>query len=267
MKPDGIVHKKLFTDVSVRKAIAMLVPYEQINKVVYMNNYKRQAGPVCRHKQSFNSSLHPITYNFNDAVNLLKNAGWKDSDADGILDKIVDGVKTNFEFALNIYANIPDWQDFALLMQGEMKKAGIIVTINPLEVQLFLQNAHAHDFDMLLGVWSTSVTPEDYTQIWHSQSWTDNGDNYGGFGNAASDALIDSIKFTLDDLERNEMEKRFQQIVFEEQPYIFLFNSQRRIAVHKRFGNCELFFEKPGILLNNLKLLSSGTTVKTEVNP
>jgi len=266
-KPDGVKNKKLFNDVKVRKAMCMLVPYEQINKVVYMGQYKRQEGPVCHYKKEFNKDLKATEYNFNEAVKLLANAGWKDTDADGVLDKTIDGVKTPFEFSLNVYAGIPDWQDFALLMAGEMKKAGIVVNVTPLDVPTVLEKAHTHNFDMMLSVWTTSVAPEDYTQIWHSQSWTDNGDNYSGFGTPESDALIDSMKYEMDDAKRIAMDGRFQQMVVNEYPYIFMFNSQRRVAVHKRFGNCEMFFEKPGILLNNLKLLPEGATVKDAVNP
>ena len=52
------------------------------------------------------------------------------------------------------------------------------------------------------------------------------------------------------------MSQKLQTLIYNEQPYIFLFAPQRRIAVHKRFGNQEYYFERPGLLLNNLKLLS-----------
>ena len=152
-------------------------------------------------------------------------------------------------------------------MACEMKKAGIIVNVNPLDVPTLLDKARTHNFDMMLSVWTTSVAPEDYTQIWHSQSWTDNGDNYSGYGTPESDALIDSMKYEMDDTKRIAMDNRFQQMVVNEYPYIFMFNSQRRVAIHKRFGNCEMFFEKPGILLNNLKLLQGSALAKDAVNP
>lgn len=109
---------------------------------------------------------------------------------------------------------------------------------------------------MLMSVWTTNVSPDDFTQLWHSSSWSENGDNYSGFGNSTSDALIDSIKFTIDDSLRTAMDKRFQKMVVDDVAYVFLFNSQRRIAVHKRFGNVNLYFEKPGLLLNTFRLLS-----------
>jgi ABC-type transport system substrate-binding protein len=257
MKPDGKKHKKLFDDLLVRQAFSMLVPYDQINQVVYMNQYKRQEGPVCRYKNSFNKTLQASTYDLNAAITILNKAGWTDTDKDGILDKMTDGQKINFEFDLNIYAGIPDWQDFALLMASEFKKAGIVAHVVSLDVSTLMEKARSHDFDMFLSVWTTAAGPEDYSQIWHSSSWNSYGDNYSGFGDATSDALIDSIKFTLNDSARIKLEWRLQQMIVDAHPYLFMFNSQRRVALHKRFGNCEIFFEKPGLLLNNLKLLQT----------
>jgi peptide/nickel transport system substrate-binding protein len=117
---------------------------------------------------------------------------------------------------------------------------------------------------MMLAATSGTYTSEDFTQIWHSSSWSSKGSNYSGFGNAASDALIDSIKYTLDDEQRGKMAKRLQAILYDEQPFIFLFASLRRNVIHKRFGNQDIYFERPGMMLSDLKLLStSGATAKT----
>ncbi|HQO87007.1 MAG TPA: ABC transporter substrate-binding protein, partial [Bacteroidia bacterium] len=198
----------------------------------------------------------PILQNYSEATKLLADAGWKDSDNDGVLDKMIGGIKEDFKFDMNIYAGIPDWNDLSLMLAAELKKAGIVMTIVPLEVPVFLEKARTHDFDMLMSVWTTNVSPDDFTQLWHTSSWSENGDNYSGFGNNTSDALIDSIKYTVDDSLRTAMDKRFQKMVVDDMAYIFLFNSQRRIAVHKRFGNVNLYFEKPGLLLNTFRLLS-----------
>ncbi len=128
------------------------------------------------------------------------------------------------------------------------------MSIVPLDVAVFLDRARNHDFDMLMSVWSTSAAPEDFTQLWHSESWKQHGDNYSGFGNSLSDQLIDSIKYTIDDSLRTILDQRFQQMVVDDMPYAFLFNSQRRVAVHKRFNHINLYYEKPGLLLHTLRL-------------
>ncbi|MFM7822444.1 MAG: hypothetical protein ACKPB3_01570, partial [Bacteroidota bacterium] len=111
-----------------------------------------------------------------------------------------------------------------------------------------------HDFDMFLGSISQSAAPEDFTQLWHTGSWITNGSNYTGFGNKESDKLIDTLK-TIADLEtRIPFSRQLQRMVYEEQPMVFLFCSTRRNVIHKRFGNAEMYFERPGIQLNQLKL-------------
>jgi ABC-type transport system substrate-binding protein len=61
----------------------------------------------------------------------------------------------------------------------------------------------------------------------------------------------------MDDGKRASLVKKFQQIVYDEQPYVFMFSSLRRNVIHKRFGNQEMYFERPGNWITNLKLLSN----------
>lgn len=257
-KPDGIKHKSFFTDAKVRRALAHLVPVDDINKVVNKNINSRSVGPVSPLKKEYNTELKPIDFNIEKAKQLLSEAGWKDTDNDQLLDKVIDGKKTQFVFAMHYMTATPSWGDMAKLISEAMMKAGIKAEITPLEFNVHYDKARNHDFDVMLAAWAGSSIPDDFTQIWHTSSWASKGSNYAGFGNAQSDALIDSIKIELNDEKRHEMVKRFQKIVYDDQPYVFLFSGKRRIAVHKRFGNQEYYFEKPGLLLNNLRILGSG---------
>jgi peptide/nickel transport system substrate-binding protein len=112
----------------------------------------------------------------------------------------------------------------------------------------------------MLASWAGSSVPEDFTQIWHSSSWASKGSNFSGFGNAKSDALIDSIKYTLDPALRHPMVKELQAMIYDEQPYVFMYAANRRNVIHKRFGNAHMYFERPGILINNWKLLAGAAS-------
>ncbi|HET6226302.1 MAG TPA: ABC transporter substrate-binding protein, partial [Bacteroidia bacterium] len=263
-KPDGVKHKKFFTDKRVRRAIAMLTPVNQINKVLNNSRNSRIVGPVSPFKPEYNTDLKLIDLDIEGAKKLLDEAGWKDTDGDNIRDKIIDGVKVKFEFNLNYMTSTVDWKNMALMMAEQMYKAGVKAIPTPLDFAVHYVKARSHNFDMMLAANAGTFTSEDYTQNWHSSSWLNKGSNYSGFGNAESDALIDSIKYTLDDEKRNKMAKRFQAMLYDEQPYVFLLASQRRIVIHKRFGNQEMYFERPGLMLGSLKLLtgSSGETSK-----
>ncbi|MEP7170430.1 MAG: ABC transporter substrate-binding protein [Bacteroidota bacterium] len=262
MKPDGIKHQKIFTDKNVRHAIALSVPIEDMNRILNKGKNKRAMGPVSFLKPDFNTNIKPLPYDLEQAKKLLADAGWKDTDGDNILDKTIEGKKIKMEFNLNYMMTSVEWKDMATMIADALGKINIKVNLIPLDFPVFFSSERTHDFDMALSSWGQSSTPEDFSQVWHTSSWTNFGSNFTGFGNSETDALIDSVKSTMNDSLRNEMSKRFQQIVYDEQPYIFLFASLRRNIIHKRFGNEELYFERPGVMLNNLKLLpSSGVTV------
>jgi len=254
MKPDGKKHKKLFSDVTVRKAMALLTPYDQINKTLYENHNKRMVGPISPNKADFNQELKAINYNPEQAKALLKEAGWADTDNDQVLDKLIDGEKVKFEFNINFIVGSKVWEDLAKQLAESMSKAGIYAMLNPVDYNGFVGSATGHDFDMCIGAWQSSAPPEDFSQLWHSSSWANNGLNFTGFGDAQSDALIDSINGSVNDQQRSRLSKQFQKIVYDEQPYIFMFTQTRRVIASKKWSNLEIYTEYPGVLLNTLKL-------------
>jgi len=255
MKPD-LKRQKLFTDKRVRRAMALLTPLDEINKVLNHGINKRIVGPVSPNKKEYNNDLKLLPLDVEQAKKLLDEAGWKDTDGDNIRDKIIDGKKVQFIFELS-YPNVAvEYTNAVQMIADAMYKAGIKMIPSPLDPATHRKNLNVHNFDMIMTGWQQNYAPEDYTQIWHTKSWASNGSNFGGFGTPESDALIDSIKYTIDPDKYIPMVRRLQEIIYDEQPYIFTFASMKRVIVHKRFGNCEIYFDRPGILLNNLKLLA-----------
>lgn len=254
MQPDGKKRKKIFSDVLTRRAMAMLTPYDQINKIVYENNVKRTAGPVSPDKQDANAALKAIACDVEKAKALLADAGWADTDNDDILDKMIDGENVKLEFDINFMNTQKQWEDMAKQVAESMQQAKVFAHLNPLDYNTFVNSCLQHDFDMSIGAWQGSAQPEDFSQLWSTASWKNNGLNFSGFGNAQSDALIDSINVCLDDSKRMALSKRFQKMVYDEQPYIFMFVQTRRIVLNRKWGNPDVYAEYPGVLLNTLKL-------------
>ena len=125
-----------------------------------------------------------------------------------------------------------------------------------MELKLFIEKAKSHDFDMMLGSWAGGSFSEDFTQLWHTNNWTNHGSNYCGFGNSKSDALIDSIRLEINLPRRDSLSRLLQTMVYEDQPYVFLYTSMRRNIIHRRFANRMIFADRPGTLINPLRLLS-----------
>lgn len=254
MKPDGKTHKPLFSDILVRRAMAMLIPYDQINKIIFDNQCKRMVGPTSPLKKEFNTTLKAIEYNIEKAQQLLNQAGWADTDNDQILDKVINGEKVKFQFSINFLNSQKQFENIVKQINESFRKVNIQADLNSLDYNGFISKSLSHDFDMSIGSWQTRPSPDDFSQIWNTSSWTNNGFNFTGFGSAKSDALIDSVNSCADEEKRIGLSKRFQQMVYDEQPYIFMFCSIRRVIVSKKWDNLEIYTDYPGVLLNTLSI-------------
>lgn len=238
--------KPQLADKKVRQALAHLIDVDKQIKIIKYGQAQRVVGPIHPSKKSeYNSDIVAFDYNPEKAKQMLTDAGWKDTDGDGVLDKVVNGqkVQMNLEFTYN--SGNDERKSTALLMQEDARKVGININVVAQDWSVYLENLKNHKFDVFFGAWVQAPVPNDHKQIFHSESYND-GSNYTGFGSAASDALIDSIRVELDESKRAAMNKRFQVMLHEESPYIFMYAPTERIAIHKRFTNAEPSMMRPG---------------------
>ncbi len=266
MRPDEKNRSVALKDLSVRKSLALITPVDDIIKVVNKGVNKRVSGPVTFMKPSCNSSLPLLPYDLAAANALLDQAGWKMDIKKGLRYKEENGKIHWLELELLYMSAVPEWREMALMISESMQRAGIKLYLSAVDLNVWLEKGTGHDFDMIMGSWNSSALPEDYSQLWSVKSWKNLGLNFTGFGNDESDRLIDSISVTMNDSVRNAMEFRLQQLIYEEQPYVFLYGLVRRTAVHRRFNHAELYAERPGILYNLLKV-NSLAGVKAMANP
>ena len=253
MKPDGIKHKKFFTDKKVRRAMAYLTPVDKIIDVVLYGEALRQTSNVSPLKKTYNDTLKEIPLDIEKAKQLLDESGWIDTDGDNIRDKIIDGIKTPFSFRFS-YMKSPVTTQIVLMIQETMKKAGVDIIPNPMDFSLFYDRAKKHEFDAMLGGWASSASYSDPMQLWHTSSWVTKGSNFCGFGDAESDALINLANTSIDPEKHRNASWKLQARIYDEQPYIFLFASKQKVAIHKRFDNANMYIERPAVILNNFEL-------------
>ena len=253
MKPDGIKHKPFFVDQRVRRAMAYMTPVDEIIEVMAHGKAGRQASNISALKKTYNDTLELIPLDIEKAKELLTEAGWVDTDGDNIRDKIIDGVKTPFRFKLN-YMSSPITKEIVLMIKESMYKAGVIAELRPMDFSIFYKNAYEHNFEAMLGGWGGSASYSNPHQLWHTSSWLNKGSNFCGFGDAESDALIKEANETLDPEIHNNALLKLQARIYQDQPYVFLYSTQRKFAIHKRFENRGMFYERPGVMLQNLKL-------------
>ena len=256
MKPDGIKRKPYFTDQKVRRAMAYLVPVEEIIEVMVHGKASRQAAQLSPLKSTYNDTLKLIPLDIEKAKELLTEAGWIDTDGDNIRDKMINGISVPFNFELS-YMSSATTKEIVLMIKESMYKAGILAKPTPMDFTLFYKNAMDHNFDGMMGGWGSSASYSNPMQLWHTSSWANKGSNFCGFGDAESDALIEEANLTLDpEVHKNALLK-LQAKIYQEQPYVFTYSSMRKFAIHKRFKNREMFYERPGVMIQNFELKSA----------
>jgi len=233
-------------DKRVRRAIAHLVNTDEIIDVLLYGLGEPVTGPIHPSKSYYNKSLKRIEYDVEKAVALLKEAGWEDTDNNGIEDKMVDGQKMEMKLKYTTNAGREHRKNIGILLKENAKRAGIEVEVEILEWTVFLEKNKRREFDMKCLGWVQSPTPDDLKQIWHTSSDSPDGSNQVGFGNEESDRIIDQIRVTIDEGERAKLYTRMQELIYEDQPYVFLMSPRERIAIHNRFENADTYVARPG---------------------
>jgi peptide/nickel transport system substrate-binding protein len=229
------MRRPLFEDKRVRHALTMLLDRETILREVFYGLGIVVSGPEFSGSPEYDASVKPIPFDPNAAQALLTEAGWKDSDNDGILDK--NGVK--FEFGYIIPSGNHEYEVLATVYQEQLKKAGIQMTVLQREWGSLIESLTKRAFDAITLQWAIPIDSEPY-QVWHS-SQADAGSNYPGFKNAEADKLMEDIRLEFDRSKRIPMFHKFHQIVADEQPYTFIFNIYTLGALDKRFRNVYVY--------------------------
>jgi peptide/nickel transport system substrate-binding protein len=253
LRPDGINHKPIFDDKRVRRAFAYATPVEEIIEAFYQGQVRRVTSPVSPVNDEYNRQIEPIPLNLDSARVLLDQAGWIDSDGDLVRDKMVAGERIPLSLGLVYPAGQQALDDIVQRIISSVEEVGFQVEPKPTDFRLLGGMLVKHDFDAIMVGASSSPLPYDFKQMWSSGNW-ETGENFTGFGSIKTDSLIEIVRHEIDPVKRKELMDEMQEIIYEEQPVTFFFNSANRMAIHRRFENAEMYEIMPYILLNNLKL-------------
>jgi peptide/nickel transport system substrate-binding protein len=188
--------------------------------------------------------LKPYEYDPEKAKKLLDEAGWKDTDNDGILDKN----HKKFEFKLLFATGNIDGERMLNVVKESMQKIGVDMNIELMEWAVFIKFIEEGKFDATSLGWSLGWEQDPY-QLWHSSQIPEKvkgGSNHCNFVNKEADEIIEKAREEFDTQKRNTMYKRLQAIMHEEQPYTFLFTRKSLIAYDKRIHNLKTYPIRPG---------------------
>lgn len=237
-----------------RKALAHLVDYDNMIKIITYGYADRIHGPIPKSfDEIYNSNLEAYQYSIETSQKLLAEESWKDSDKDGIIEKIIKGKKTNFELNFLVNSGNENGKMIALMLMENAKKVGIKITIQEVEWSIYLQKSKNSDFDMIYSGKSLSPTSPNHKPLFHTQSISE-GSNQIAYSNKIIDTLIDSINNSTNESVRIRLYHQFQEIIMEDVPYIFLYSPQERMLISNKFTNYNLSALRPGFYAPAFKL-------------
>jgi peptide/nickel transport system substrate-binding protein/microcin C transport system substrate-binding protein len=217
----------IFKSKKTRLAFAHLFNRKwMIDKYLYGHS-EMGTGPLYRRSPYADPTMKPILFNPKKAASLLKEDGWSDMDGDRILEKRVDGKIIKFSFTVLEPSN--DVVKYLTPIVQEGKKLGIDMKIKLIEWQSFLKKLDERSFDAIRLGWSggdVQFIHWDPRQIWHTDSYKNQGSNYIGYSNKEVDRLIDQASGTLDQKKRIKVLRKVYRLIAEDVPYIFFFNAK-----------------------------------------
>ncbi len=219
-----------FSDVRVRKAMSYAFDYrEMLDKLSY-GLYEPCNGIF--HPSAWMAPKKRLPFYKQDldkAEELLDQADWQDHDNDGIRDKKIDGKLVKFEFSI-LCPTIPDRIKLCTLLKENLAQIGVICNVRPLEGTVMQDKLFKHDFQAAFGGWGTGTDPDTSDNIWA----TGEGRNFGYYSNSKVDELYKQGRLEFDRKKRAEIYARIHTLIYEDQPYTFLYFRNAFYAFNKR---------------------------------
>ena len=109
-----------------------------------------------------------------------------------------------------------------------------------------LQKLRKWDFDAAMLGWGTSWSRSDPFQLWHgSQADVQDSSNHVGYRNDEVDKLIEELRVTMDLDKQTELYHKIFRLIYEDQPYTFLFSEQATAAYDARLKNIKFYRLRP----------------------
>jgi peptide/nickel transport system substrate-binding protein len=208
-----------FKDKRVRQAMSYAFDYDEMLNTIYYGLYDPCSGPFHPHWWPFpKAAPQPYKQDLDKAEDLLDQAGWTDSDGDGIRDKMISGRRVPFEFTLRC-AQFDDRIQTCTLMKECLEGIGVICNVKPTEFTVLVQLQTDHQFHAAMAGWGSGIDPDSSSNLWT----TGQPRNYGEYSNPRVDELFELGKKEFNPAKRAEIYGEIHKILWEDQPDTWLF--------------------------------------------
>jgi len=241
--------KRYFQSKKVRQALTMAIDRQRIIEQTLNGMGIEITGTFYRFSPSYDTQIKPFPFSLDRAKALLEEEGWHDTDGDGVIDKVIDGVKVPFSFSLTYYVKNPTSKAICEYVSTTLKQVGIDCRLDGVDIADISSIFDNKNFDSLSMGWTLGIPPEDPRQLWYSTGAKEKGSsNAIGFANARIDAIIDALDYEYNPSKRIVLYHEFDKILYDEQPYTFLYTPKISLLYRDYLQNVFLPIDRQDLI-------------------
>lgn len=220
------VQDEVVSDKLVRQAISHFVDKEVISQSIYRDMDTPGKSPLVPASWAYTDEVESYEYDIKKGKELLEQAGYSYSDADGFTDN--DGNKLEIELAT--HTEDPNRIQAVEYIQNELMENGIETNVTTTEWSTFSDDLMNGSYQVALLGWLNLYDPDRAT---YNQFHSESGSNYGKYNNPKVDELLEEARSINDQDKRKELYQEVAQIVNEEVPYNVLLY-QGYVVIHSK---------------------------------
>lgn len=240
------IKQKWFNNKKFRQAVSHSISRKRI-----VDNVLRGVGTTLYTSETpaaihFNKDLKEYPQDLEYSAKLLKEGGFVLKDG-----KLFDSEGHRVEFTLNTNSGNSMRDAVCVMIAQDLKSLGIKANYQPIEFNILINKTeNSLDWEaIVMGLSGDRLEPYGGANVWKSDGRVHMFDqrlpDEKGKVNAADardwekeiDKLFDTGATTLDEAERHKIFNRFQEIVYEEQPFIYLYCPLLITAMYDYIGN------------------------------
>jgi peptide/nickel transport system substrate-binding protein len=213
------IDSPFFADRRVRRAMSYAFDHDRMLEKLCFGLYQPAAGNFPDDSwMASRKKLQPYKQDLDKAEALLDEAGWVDHDNDGVRDKEIDGRLVPLEFSMLVNQQ-PLRVAICTLLKENLEQVGVRMNVRPTESTVIQDLTQKRKFQAYFGGWGSGTDPDSSENIWATGA----GRNFVGYSNPEVDRLYVEGRRELDRAKRAEKYGRIQEILYEDQPYTWLY--------------------------------------------
>ncbi len=224
-----------FQEKMVRQALMYGLDRKGLIEEVAMGQGILAHSPILPDNWAYNPGVLQYNHSPEQAKALLEQAGWRDSDGDGVRDR--GGTPLQFVLHTN-----DDPTRVALInrIANDWAALGVRAVPTPVTFAGLVNDLLVpRRFEAVLIGWETPGDPDPYP-LWHSSQAEGAGQNYSAWKNGQADLAMEQARAELDEGTRKALYGQFQAIFADEVPALLLYYPVYSYGVSNKVHNVQI---------------------------